>query len=165
MPAPDAVHKHHLPRLRAALNAWSETIEDAQVRRIGWAVEELHLRGELIVEWRLRRLAGLRQQCAPYVEAAIREATGVAKARAPDSGVRLGNQGQAGGWAPCPGGIPGPTGLTPTITPAIEPAFDLAGDSEPGLAGRQLITKRTKYSAQYKRTTLKVTERPHRWAK
>lgn len=106
-------YKHHLPRARAALNAWSETVEDAQIRRIGWAIQELHLCGKPVAEWRLRRLAGLRPQCAPRVEAALREATGTTGTRGPDSGLRPDTRGQAGRWATRPGGIPAAGRYTP----------------------------------------------------
>ena len=41
----------------------TETVEDYQIRRIKWAVKELNLRGEEAKEWKILRVAGLREVC------------------------------------------------------------------------------------------------------
>lgn len=63
-----------LPLCAAALEELTEPLETFQCRRVAWAVEELHRQALPIAVWRLRRLAGLRDRCAPSVEAALRAA-------------------------------------------------------------------------------------------
>jgi hypothetical protein len=57
-----------LPLCRFALAEVTESIEDFQYRRIVWAAEVLRRQEQPIQVWRLRRLAALRDQCAPKVE-------------------------------------------------------------------------------------------------
>jgi hypothetical protein len=67
-------NESRFPRTRTTLSANKETIEQTQLRRVLWAVRELRRRGQPVVEWRLRRLAGLRRECANRVEGAVRAA-------------------------------------------------------------------------------------------
>lgn len=53
-------HLPKLPKTKAYLESVVETVEDFQIRRIHWAVEELDRQGEEIMEWKILRLAGLR---------------------------------------------------------------------------------------------------------
>jgi hypothetical protein len=57
-----------LPLCRIALAELTESVENFQCRRIVWAAEELRRQEQPIQVWRLRRLAALRDQCAPKVE-------------------------------------------------------------------------------------------------
>jgi hypothetical protein len=63
-----------LPTCAVALNELTEPLEAFQRRRIAWAVEELHRLGKPVLIWRLRRVAGLPEHCAPSVEAALQAA-------------------------------------------------------------------------------------------
>lgn len=60
--------QYKLPHCAVALNEMTETLEDFQCRRVIWAAEDLQKGGLPIQVWRLRRIAGLRDQCAPIVE-------------------------------------------------------------------------------------------------
>jgi hypothetical protein len=60
-------HLDKLPRTKAYLKLVTETIEDFQMRRIEWAVEELDRQGEEIKEWKILRLASLRQDVSDRV--------------------------------------------------------------------------------------------------
>ncbi|MDJ0742174.1 MAG: TnsD family transposase [Xenococcaceae cyanobacterium MO_167.B27] len=60
-------HLDKLPKTRAYLKSVTETIEDYQIRRIQWAVKELNLKGEEIKEWKIWRLAGLRENLSDKV--------------------------------------------------------------------------------------------------
>ena len=54
-------HLRKLPQTRAYLESVTETVEDFQIRRIDWAIAELDRQGEEIKEWKILRLAGLRE--------------------------------------------------------------------------------------------------------
>lgn len=60
-------HLRKLPRTKAYLESVTETVEDFQIRRIEWAVEELENRGEEIKEWKILRLARLRESLSDKV--------------------------------------------------------------------------------------------------
>ncbi|GAB4525531.1 MAG: hypothetical protein Tsb0014_04980 [Pleurocapsa sp.] len=60
-------HLGKLPRTRAYLESVKETVEDFQIRRIEWAVQELDRQGEEILEWKIMRLACLRENCSERV--------------------------------------------------------------------------------------------------
>jgi hypothetical protein len=60
-----------LPLCVAALGTLTEHLEIYQCRRIAWAAQELRARELPLVVWRLRRLAGLPDICAPTVEATL----------------------------------------------------------------------------------------------
>ena len=64
-------HLDKLPQTRAYLKSVTETVEDFQIRRVEWAVEELDKQGEEIREWKILRLAGLRENCSDRVRAKI----------------------------------------------------------------------------------------------
>ncbi|MHB1042181.1 MAG: TnsD family Tn7-like transposition protein [Eubacteriales bacterium] len=49
-----------LPKTKTILEAMIETVEDFQVRRVKYAADELHKRGELLRTWKIVRVAGLR---------------------------------------------------------------------------------------------------------
>lgn len=53
-------HLAKLPKTKSILEAVVETAEDFQVRRVGYAVEKLRERGELLRTWKIVREAGLR---------------------------------------------------------------------------------------------------------
>ncbi|MEM7757370.1 MAG: TnsD family transposase [Cyanobacteria bacterium P01_A01_bin.40] len=56
-----------LPLTKAYLESVAETVEDFQIRRIEWAVEELENREEEIKEWKILRLAALRKDLSDKV--------------------------------------------------------------------------------------------------
>jgi hypothetical protein len=65
-----------LPRCAVALSEVVESVEEFQCRRVIWAAEEL-LKQELPIQvWRLRRLAGLPDQCTVNVETLLMEVAG-----------------------------------------------------------------------------------------
>lgn len=66
-------HLDKLPRTKVYLNSVTETVEDFQIRRVRWAVEELERQGEAIMEWKIFRLSGLRENCSGKVRKAIEE--------------------------------------------------------------------------------------------
>ncbi len=61
-----------LPRTAAFLDRHMENTEAFQIRRIIWVVKILDREGQEIIDWRIRRLAGLKSICTPVVEKAIR---------------------------------------------------------------------------------------------
>ncbi|GAB4525467.1 MAG: TnsD family Tn7-like transposition protein [Pleurocapsa sp.] len=61
-------HLGKLPRTKAYLESVKETVEDFQVRRIEWAVEELDRQGEEVRSWKILKLAGLREDCSERVQ-------------------------------------------------------------------------------------------------
>lgn len=63
-----------LPLCALALANVTESVAAFQCRRIAWAVDELHRLSKPVTAWRLRRLAGLRDDCALVVEVALRAA-------------------------------------------------------------------------------------------
>lgn len=66
-------HLDKLPQTKAYLESVMETVEDFQIRRIHWAVEELNYQGEEILEWKILRLSGLRENCSDKVSQAIKQ--------------------------------------------------------------------------------------------
>ena len=66
-------HLDKLPQTRAYLESVTETVEDFQIRRIEWAVEKLDSQGEDIKEWKLLRLAGLRENLSDRVRIALEQ--------------------------------------------------------------------------------------------
>ena len=61
-------HLDKLPQTKAYLDSVTETVEDFQIRRIEWAVEELDRQGEEIKTWKILKLAGLRENLTPRVK-------------------------------------------------------------------------------------------------
>ena len=61
-------HLDKLPETQAYLESVTETIEDYQIRRIEWALKELNSKGEEIKEWKILRLAGLREDLSDKVK-------------------------------------------------------------------------------------------------
>lgn len=57
-----------LPLCVAVLSEVTESVEEFQCRRVIWAAEELFKQGLPIQVWRIRRLAGLSEQCSSRVE-------------------------------------------------------------------------------------------------
>ena len=53
------------------LGSVTESIDDFQIRRIRWAVNELDCRGEQVLTWRVMRLAGLGGNYSELVEAVL----------------------------------------------------------------------------------------------
>ncbi|MGL6337660.1 MAG: hypothetical protein ACRC80_00800 [Waterburya sp.] len=66
-------HLDKLPQTKAYLEKVTETIEDFQIRRIKWAVETLDCQGEEIKEWKILRLAGLREDLSAKVKKFLEE--------------------------------------------------------------------------------------------
>ena len=64
-------HLDKLPLTRTYLESVIETVEDFQIRRVQWAVEELDRQGEEVMEWKILKLAGLRENCSDKVRKAI----------------------------------------------------------------------------------------------
>ncbi len=64
-------HLDKLPETKAYLKQVVETKEQFQVRRVKWAALELSQCHEEIVEWRIRRLAGLRDELPDGVQQEI----------------------------------------------------------------------------------------------
>ncbi|MEL6439083.1 MAG: TnsD family transposase [Cyanobacteria bacterium J06621_8] len=64
-------HLNKLPQTRIYLESAMETVEDFQIRRIDWAVEELDKQGEEVMEWKILKLASLRENCSERVTKAI----------------------------------------------------------------------------------------------
>lgn len=64
-------HLDKLPQTRAYLESVTETVEDFQIRRIDWAVEELDRKGEEVMKWKILKLAGLRENPSKRVKQAI----------------------------------------------------------------------------------------------
>ena len=59
---------HKLPQCASVLAQLTEPVEDFQCRRVAWAAEELLMQVLPVQVWRLRRLAGLPDQCTAKVE-------------------------------------------------------------------------------------------------
>lgn len=59
-----------IPETKVFLESATESTEQFQIRRVRFFVEQLHDKGELL-EWRLKRLAGLRPDISPVVQAEI----------------------------------------------------------------------------------------------
>lgn len=85
-------YRHLLPATEATLAECTESVADAQRRRISWAAAELGRRGEPLTEWRIKRLAGLPKTLSPEVAAALaraaRQAADVSHLPAPRTRVR-----------------------------------------------------------------------------
>ena len=64
-------HLDKLPQTLAYLESVTETVEDFQIRRIKWAVEELDRQGEEVMEWKILKLAGLRENFSDKVREAM----------------------------------------------------------------------------------------------
>lgn len=62
-----------LPQCAVALYEMTEPLEVFQCRRVIWAAGELQKEDLPVQVWRLRRVAGLRDQCAPIVEGLLVE--------------------------------------------------------------------------------------------
>lgn len=62
-----------MPKTSEVLNNVTESIEDFQMRRIKWAINELEKNNEEIVEWRIIRRAGLRPGFSDKVSAVIKK--------------------------------------------------------------------------------------------
>ncbi|MDJ0531678.1 MAG: TnsD family transposase [Xenococcaceae cyanobacterium MO_207.B15] len=60
-------HLDKLPQTKTYFELVTETVEDFQIRRIDWAVEELEYGGEEIKEWKILKLAGLQDNLTPKV--------------------------------------------------------------------------------------------------
>ena len=60
-------HLDLMPRTRDYLAGAMESIDDFQIRRIRWAVNELDLRREQVLTWRVMRLAGLGENISDRV--------------------------------------------------------------------------------------------------
>jgi hypothetical protein len=65
---------HKLPRCVTTLPEVTESVNDFRCRRIVWAAAELQQQEQPFRVWRLRRLAGLPDHCAPIVESCLRKA-------------------------------------------------------------------------------------------
>ena len=66
-------HLGKLPQTKAYLESVTETVEDFQIRRIEWAVKELDCQGEEIKEWKILRLASLREDVSDKVRRFLEE--------------------------------------------------------------------------------------------
>lgn len=55
-------HLDKLPMTKAFLNKEIESIKDFQIRRIQWAIRELHDEGHDLSLWRIYRMAGIREK-------------------------------------------------------------------------------------------------------
>ena len=89
-----------LPVCVAVLSEVTESVEDFQCRRVSWAAEKLLKQGLPIQVWRLRRLAGLPDECTAKVESLILEI--------------------ADEWSPCNGGEEGRLGTASKMQPRRE---------------------------------------------
>ncbi|GMO01636.1 TnsD family transposase [Parageobacillus thermoglucosidasius] len=61
-------HLDKLPRSKDILKQYIENIDDFQIRRIQYAVRHLKEKNEEIKEWKIRRIAGLRNNLSARVE-------------------------------------------------------------------------------------------------
>lgn len=66
-------HIDRLPKTKDYLSRHIETIEEFQIRRAKWAAEVLKKDKEIIAEWELKRLAGLKDQLSAEVNKIIQE--------------------------------------------------------------------------------------------
>lgn len=67
-------HLAKLPQSKAYLQSVTEMVEDFQIRRVEWAIAELDKQGEETKEWKILKLAGLRENCSQRLRKAIDEA-------------------------------------------------------------------------------------------
>ena len=66
-------HLDKLPQTKAYLESITEAVEDFQIRRIEWAITELNDKGENIQEWKILRLAGLRENLSDKVRITLEQ--------------------------------------------------------------------------------------------
>lgn len=64
-------HLRHLPKTQACLRALRDTNASYQSRRITWVAQQLVASRLPLVEWRIRRMAGLGKRSAPEIDAAL----------------------------------------------------------------------------------------------
>lgn len=64
-------HLDKLPNTKFFLVSQTETVEDFQIRRIRWAAYKLSLNGEVVKEWQVIRLAGIKNSCSEIGKQAI----------------------------------------------------------------------------------------------
>ncbi|BAY32884.1 Tn7-like transposition protein D [Nostoc carneum NIES-2107] len=62
-------HLSEMPLTKAYLDSVIETVEDFQIRRIQWAIQQLDNHGEEILAWKVIRVAGLGENCSEIVQA------------------------------------------------------------------------------------------------
>lgn len=60
-----------LPKCNEYLKSVQESVEEYQIRRINVICEMLHEKGEPLVEWRIKKLAGLKSEISPKVQRRI----------------------------------------------------------------------------------------------
>lgn len=64
-------HLDKLPKTKEALNQVAESQDEYQIRRIHWAANQLRLKNEEIVPWKLIRMAGIRPDYSHAISNAI----------------------------------------------------------------------------------------------
>lgn len=64
-------HLDKLPNTKFFLVSQTETVEDFQIPRIRWAAYKLSLNGEVVKEWQVIRLAGIKNSCSEIGKQAI----------------------------------------------------------------------------------------------
>lgn len=64
-------HLDKLPKTKAYLEGYTESIKDFQIRRIKWAIQELQNEGQELKLWRIYRLAGIRQENEAALKAEV----------------------------------------------------------------------------------------------
>ena len=69
-------HLDKLPLTRVYLESVRERVEDFQIRRVEWAFKELDRRGEEIKEWKILKIAGLRNDLTPKVRKYLEKHSG-----------------------------------------------------------------------------------------
>lgn len=74
-------HLGHLPNTRACLDRLRDSDASFQARRVAWAAQQLASSGQPLVEWRIRRMAGLGKRLALEVEAALVKALSLIAAK------------------------------------------------------------------------------------
>ena len=66
-------HLERLPRTASFLAANTESVEEFQIRRIAWAVQNLSGSGKPVKVWRIMRLAGIKKNCSANITRVINE--------------------------------------------------------------------------------------------
>mgnify|MGYP000859432450 CR=1 FL=1 len=66
-------HLYKLPMTKNYIEKHIESREQFQIRRIKWACRELAIKGEEIIEWKVRRLAGIRDDEDEQVKIALKK--------------------------------------------------------------------------------------------
>jgi hypothetical protein len=56
-------HLNKIPLTKKYLESVVEEVEDYQIRRIKWAVEQLESQGQEVKGWKIVEIAGLRADC------------------------------------------------------------------------------------------------------